>query len=215
MGGDSEPPRRGSSRTSENPPPRCDVPSDKSKRDADQKPGATPARPFSSPQFAEVMDGIVDQLLDQLHAQQNFVAEHSAELEQEPDLKKAAQPISQRSFEPSKQLKKGRECEERAQEIATIRRLVRSEGMTIHQVRRDHPGFGIWEVVEALPKEWKDTFAKPMEWGPAKGFANNLLAEFTNRRPSTVEGWRKAWRTWRDHEGSSSKADSSRDRKAS
>jgi hypothetical protein len=115
----------------------------------------------------------------------------------------------------SKRLQKGKECEERAQEIATIRRLVRAEGMTIHEVRLDHPGFGIWELVQALPKEWQDTFAKPMEWGPAKGFANNLLAEFKNRRPSTVDGWRKAWRAWREHEGSSSKAGSSRDRKAS
>lgn len=115
----------------------------------------------------------------------------------------------------SKKLKKGKECEERAQEIATIRRLVRAEGMSIHEVRRDHPEFGIWGLVQSLPKEWKDIFDKPMEWGPAKGFANNLLAEFKTRRPSTVDGWRKAWRNWRDHEESSSKAGSSRDRKAS
>src|SRR5258708_3220914 len=94
----------------------------------------------------------------------------------------------------SKILQQGKDCEERAQEIAKIRRLVRAEGRTIHEVRLDHPEFGIWELVQALPKDRRDSFAKPMQWGPAKGFANNLLAEFKDRSPSTINRLRKAWR---------------------
>jgi len=92
-------------------------------------------------------------------------------------------------------LHRGKECEERAQEIAKIRRMVQADGMTIHRVRHDHPEFGIWEVVKALPKEWQDTFDRPTEWGPAKGFANNLLAKFYDKAPSTIDGWRKDWRS--------------------
>jgi hypothetical protein len=69
------------------------MPSDKSKRDPDQK--LNPPRPFSSPGFAKVIQSIKDQLLDQLHDQQNFFAE----LEQEPDRKKAPHAISQRSLD--------------------------------------------------------------------------------------------------------------------
>jgi hypothetical protein len=79
------------------------VPSDKSKRDRDQKPEATPPRPFSSPGFAKVIQSIADQLLDQLHDQQQFVAELNPELEREPDLKR---PAPQRSLESDPKLRK-------------------------------------------------------------------------------------------------------------
>jgi hypothetical protein len=46
------------------------------------------------------MQSIADQLLDQLHVQQ-LVTEQNAELEQEPDLKKAAHPTPRRSLEPA------------------------------------------------------------------------------------------------------------------
>jgi len=73
------------------------MPSDKSKRDLDQK--LNPPRPFSSPGFAKVIQSIADQFVDQLHFQQ-LVAERAAELEQEPDRKKAPHTISQRSLDP-------------------------------------------------------------------------------------------------------------------
>jgi hypothetical protein len=119
------------------------------------------------------------------------IAERAVAQEQRTGAKPAQvlKPLSKRL------LQRGKECEERAQEIAKIRRLVRAEGMTIHEVRLNHPEFGIWKVVQAMPKEWQDTFAKPIEWGPAKGFANKLLAEFHDRSSDTVDGWRKAWRT--------------------
>jgi hypothetical protein len=75
------------------------MPSDKSK-DPDQKPEATTARPFSSPGFAKVMDGIVGQLFDQLHDQQRLV-ELAGELKREADLKKAAHPTPRRSLDPA------------------------------------------------------------------------------------------------------------------
>jgi hypothetical protein len=107
-----------------------------------------------------------------------------------------ADPSVQRIPEPklTRQLQRGRECEERAQEIAKIRRMVHEGGLTIHEIRRDHPEFGIWELVGTMLKEDRDTFDKPIEWGAAKGYANNLLARFKGKSPSTIDDWRKFWR---------------------
>jgi hypothetical protein len=101
MGGDSEPPLRGSSRSSENPPPRCDVPSDKSKRDPDQK--LKPGR-ILGPKF----DAFVQVLVDQLRHQQQLFAELDSELEQEPDRERAPHTISQRSLDPDPRTAKKR-----------------------------------------------------------------------------------------------------------
>ncbi len=92
------------------------MPSDKSKRDPDQK--LNPARPILSPKFAVVTDGIVDQLLDQLHLGQNVAAELDTELEQEPDRKKAGHPIPQRSLELPKRRATDKKRPARVVEIA-------------------------------------------------------------------------------------------------
>ncbi len=100
----------------------------------------------------------------------------------------------------SKRLQRGKECEEMVTEIMKIKNDVREGGMTIYQSREAHPDFRIWQIVEALAltdKAVKETFMNPHEWGPVRGYANQLLAKHYGVLPSTIDESRADWRSHR------------------
>jgi hypothetical protein len=130
MGGDSEPPRRGSYLGPENPPPRCDVPSDEKKHDLNQvfkswdREHREPASPVSEEEVYVISDAerkfmrdearfhrVASETLSNLAnkaRQKAFAAEQAAieaeldaEFEQTPERKKDVSTTPRRSLEPT------------------------------------------------------------------------------------------------------------------
>jgi hypothetical protein len=185
------------------------MPPDESKRDPDQK--FNPARPNISPGLKKIMKGVVDQLLDELHTfdqlhDPQFVAELESELEQEPDRKKAPLTIPRRSLERapaatpmsrplSKRLQRGKDCEEMADEIKTIRGEAITNGKAMFEIREAYPEFLVWNAAERLLPEDRAVFEMPTRWGAANGYANRFLSKvFPPKSPATVNDWRKEFR---------------------
>ena len=186
------------------------MPPDESKRDPDQK--FNPARPNISPGLKKIMKGVVDQLLDELHTfdqlhDPQFVAELESELEQEPDRKKAPLTIPRRSLELapaatpmsrplSKRLQRGKDCEEMAGEIKTIRTEAIANGKAMFEIREAYTRFRVWEASATLLPEDLKVFDTPTEWGAAGGYANLFLSKlYKPAKPATVNDWRKEFRT--------------------
>lgn len=96
-------------------------------------------------------------------------------------------------------LERGKECEELAKEIGTIKHKRNYSGLTIAEIETDCSMFKIWKRVEVLSSEDKDAFLHPGMWEP--GYANLLLGKLyaTNRRdvaPGTINTWRKDYRAY-------------------
>jgi len=96
-------------------------------------------------------------------------------------------------------LERGRDCEELAEEIATIRHKRIRGALTIDEIQAECSSLKIWKRVEILCSEDKDTFLHPGTWGP--GYANLLLGKLyaDNRRnlaAGTINNWRKDYRAY-------------------
>lgn len=96
-------------------------------------------------------------------------------------------------------LARGKDCEELAEEIATIKHKRSRGGLTIAEIQSDCSPFKIWKRVEVLSDEDKDAFLHPGTW--ELGYANLLLGKLyaTNRRcvaPGTINTWRKEYRAY-------------------
>jgi len=96
-------------------------------------------------------------------------------------------------------LERGKDCEELAQEIATIRHKRVHGGSTIAEIEKECSFFKIWKRVDVLSAEDKETFLRPGTWEP--GYANLLLGKlYANTRrnvaPGTVNTWRKEYRAY-------------------
>ncbi len=98
-----------------------------------------------------------------------------------------------------RRLDRGKECEELAKEVATIKHKRTRSGLTIPEIQTECSFFKIWKRVEILSAEDKETFSHPGTWGP--GYANLLLGKLyanagRNVAPGTVNTWRKEYRAY-------------------
>jgi hypothetical protein len=96
-------------------------------------------------------------------------------------------------------LERGKDCQELAEEISTIKHKRRHSGLTVAEIQSDCSMFKIWKRVEVLSSEDKDTFLRPGMWEP--GYTNLLLGKLyaTTRRdvaPGTINTWRKEYRAY-------------------
>jgi hypothetical protein len=96
-------------------------------------------------------------------------------------------------------LERGKDCEELAEEIRTIRHKRVRGGLTIDEIRNECSSFQIWKRVKMLSEDDKDTFLHPGMW--ELGYENLLLGKLyaTARRavaPGTVNNWRKEYRAY-------------------
>jgi hypothetical protein len=116
--------------------------------------------------------------------------------EETADFKAVVVPSETRL--PSR-LERGKDCEELAKEIATIKHKRNYGGLTVAEIQSDCSMFRIWKRVEVLSSDDKDIFLRPGMWEP--GYANLLLGKLyaTNRRnvaPGTINTWRKEYRAY-------------------
>jgi DNA-binding transcriptional MerR regulator len=91
-------------------------------------------------------------------------------------------------------LKDGERCDTIIRELRKISHMVRGGGRTVSELRHEFPGLKVWELADGLSEEDRDTFNHPNRWGPAVGYAKNLLAKDYGVSPATVNNWVKAYR---------------------
>lgn len=96
-------------------------------------------------------------------------------------------------------LERGRDCEQLANEMGTIRHKYLRSGMTLNEIQKELPVLDIWKRVEQLSPEDQDTFRHPGMWEP--GYDNLLLGKIypTSRGPrngGTINNWRKDYRAY-------------------
>jgi hypothetical protein len=90
--------------------------------------------------------------------------------------------------------RRGRDCDEIVQEVKKIRGRL-GHGLTIFEIRKEHPEYQIWKVVSSLPKEDQDVFEHPGQWGNTVSYTYGLLGKaYDNRSPFTVRDWVKEYR---------------------
>jgi hypothetical protein len=94
---------------------------------------------------------------------------------------------------------RGKECEELAKEIRTIRHKRLRDGLTVAEIQTECSTFKIWSRVEVLSSEDKDTFMHPSTWDT--GYENLLLGKLyaETRRAvaaATINTWRKEYRAY-------------------
>lgn len=97
-------------------------------------------------------------------------------------------------------LDRGKDCEELAEEIATISHKRKRGGLTTAEIKKECPSFKIWERVTVLSPEDMDTFLHPGRW--ESGYANLLFGKLyadaqRNVAPGTINTWRKEYRAYR------------------
>jgi len=96
-------------------------------------------------------------------------------------------------------LSRGKDCEELAEELATIKHKRLRSGLTINEIQTECSFFKIWKRIEVLHADDKETFWRPGTWGP--GYSNLLLGKLyadarRNLAPGTVNTWRKEYRAY-------------------
>lgn len=96
-------------------------------------------------------------------------------------------------------LDRGKDCEELAKELATIRHKRVHGGLTIAEIQTECSFFKIWKRVDVLSAEDKEAFFHPGTW--ESGYPNLLLGKLyadTRRSlaPGTVNTWRKEYRAY-------------------
>jgi len=96
-------------------------------------------------------------------------------------------------------VERGRDCEELAKELATIRHKRVHGGLTIAEIQTECSFFKIWKRVDVLSAEDKETLLHPGTW--ESGYANLLLGKLyadtrRNLAASTVNTWRKEYRAY-------------------
>lgn len=113
-----------------------------------------------------------------------------------PDFTKIVVPAEARL---PQRLMRGKECEELAKEINTIRHKRTRGGLAVPEIQTECSSFEIWKRVEVLSPEDKDTFMHPGTWEP--GYANLLLGKLyaetqRNVAAATINTWRKEYRAY-------------------
>jgi hypothetical protein len=98
-----------------------------------------------------------------------------------------------------RRLERGKDCEELAEEIETIRHKRNRGGLSIAEIQSECSSFRVWKRIDVLSTEDKDTFMHPGTWG--FGYANLLLGKlYANGRrdvaPGTANTWRKEYRAY-------------------
>jgi len=96
-------------------------------------------------------------------------------------------------------LSRGRDCYELKDEIKTIHHKSVRSGLTMSEIKSEIPSFKIWNKIDMLPNDDRDTFMRPGTW--ETGYANLLLGKiFANGSrsvaPGTVNNWLKDYRAY-------------------
>jgi len=116
------------------------------------------------------------------------IVQQAVAQEQQSGADAAAEQLSTR-------LKRGKLCEEMADEIKTIRGEAITNGKAMFEIREAYPEFLVWNAAERLLPEDRAVFEMPTRWGAANGYANRFLSKvFPPKSPATVNDWRKEFR---------------------
>jgi hypothetical protein len=96
-------------------------------------------------------------------------------------------------------LGRGKDCEELADEIKTIRHKRNRGGLSISEIQNECSFFKIWKRTDVLSAEDKDTFLHPGTW--ESGYENLLLGKLyssgsRNLSAGTINTWRKEYRAY-------------------
>lgn len=138
-----------------------------------------------------------EELLSQWRAIPPDSQAHELALKQQnPNFEKIVVPAEPRL---PLRLQRGKECEELAKEIATIRHKRIRGGLTVDEIQTECSFFKIWKRVEVLSPEDKETFLHPGTW--ESGYANLFLGKLyadtrRNLAPGTINTWRKEYRAY-------------------
>jgi hypothetical protein len=95
----------------------------------------------------------------------------------------------------SMRLRNGAWCDEVIQEVKQIKQMSAERGMAVAEIKKLHPNFNVWSVMDLLPDEDRQTFAHPNQWGPTVGYARKLLARYYQKSESTIGDWVKDYRS--------------------
>jgi tRNA pseudouridine-54 N-methylase len=94
-------------------------------------------------------------------------------------------------------VRRGKFCEQVIQEVKKVRYLCLDGGRAMAEIKSELPDLAVWNVLETLSQEDKETFAHPGRWGPAVGYAKLILGKNYGRSTHTVTNWLKAYRKHR------------------
>lgn len=84
-------------------------------------------------------------------------------------------------------------CLEVVNEIRKVKNLYNS-GYSVAEIRKGHPDWSVWKVLEGLTDEDRELFHHPRQWGPVVGYAEGVLAKYHGKSAATIHDWCKAER---------------------
>lgn len=84
-------------------------------------------------------------------------------------------------------------CLEVVNEIRKVKHRYNS-GYSVAEVRKEHPDWTVWKVLEGLTDENRELFHHPSQWGPVAGYAEGLLGKYYSRSAATIHDWCKEGR---------------------
>ena len=84
-------------------------------------------------------------------------------------------------------------CLEVVNEIRKVKNRYNS-GYSVAQIRKEHPDWSVWKVLEGLTDEDRELFHHPRQWGPVAGYGEHVLGKYYGRSAATIHDWCKAAR---------------------
>lgn len=84
-------------------------------------------------------------------------------------------------------------CLEVVNEIRKVKNRYHS-GYSVAHIRKEHPEWSVWKVLEGLTDEDRELFHHPSQWGPVVGYAEGVLAKYHGKSAATIHDWCKAAR---------------------
>jgi excisionase family DNA binding protein len=90
--------------------------------------------------------------------------------------------------------KRGKYCFEIKEEVKRIKHLYNNDGRNMSEIREQHPDYQIWQLVQELSVEVRETFERPGLWANPVSYARFLLSERYARSPLTIRDWEKFYR---------------------
>jgi hypothetical protein len=147
--------------------------------------------------LCSLFGSVQEELLAQWRALPSDSLMHELTMKEQPS---AFQPVVVPTEERLPlRLERGKDCEELAKEIGTIRHKRNHGGLTVAEIQSECSFFKIWKRVDVLSGDDKDTFLHPGTWEP--GYANLLLGKLYAKvrravAAGTINTWRKDYRAY-------------------
>lgn len=85
--------------------------------------------------------------------------------------------------------RKGERCTQVSDEMKRIKHMCQDGGMTMAEVREEHPEFRVWGIRDNLPPDDQEVFDHPRPWGP--GYDKLVLSKEYGRSQATIKDWMK------------------------